>query len=1045
MNRSFVRNLEAVLAFSLSCAAFAETYTWIGTSGGSWNDPSNWSVDEQAAAVAAIPGAGDTAAISGVSSIVVDSDAAIGGLTLTGSTELTLSGTGKLALGQAETVFNVARALSVYCELTGSGKLVKRGAGNLGLYAANTFTGGFLGDGEGGDVYLFNGDAFGMGKVLINHNTINILAQTAMTVTNDIAFTGKTTDHNGSIQVKTSSIVNFTGTVDFSSASYARLVSNNHAPHIGNLVLKKAGVTAGYSDQCITSGNWFFDGNISGYGVIACDSAFTHTYNTSGNEFHLDFFNNSNAKTATCNAENVFGEQTQIRFYPATAATHKLELNGYDQQIEGFVTASGTPTYNCAIASTSKSATLTVRGAENQSFFGKITGGAGIRWAPTGAYTLTLDAPDSDTTGMLIASNGTLAVTGASAFKNVCGIEVYADSTLSFAAGAKLNTRLTTLVLQDGATFSVADGIELTVVDYYAVDSDGNRTLQPADTTYDLGNGVTVKTAHKEIPTVEATWTAGGGDDTLTSTAANWDKAVDLTAGGLVATFAETGVRATVDGAVKFKGLVLDAPGITSGNNTFYFEPKDAAAAINLYEGGIVERTPTTGGRTYDILTPLSAVTDQLWDLPSPVSKSVLFLRKKFVLGDSCRLEIRGGGTDCGRVTFEGPAGEINGTLVVTGANVVVKGEAWKNAGDHGKVDFWDRPYDSANMTFNNAVIGAEMEFHQMMATESQYGMDFPLVFAANTTNVFNGKIVAQGSQYLRFKCPATSRIVFAGGMEYLSYYPVFSDPGYFVVTNEPVKVNGWWHEKDGNTVLAVSGNCIAIGGGTGFGCSAPSNTGNGITLGGTATMTIACDDAFVGNSWVHIGGTAKFDLGGHDVHIGNVRDYGGKGSLGSRFTSATPAVLTVSQLADMTCVAAFTGAAGIKKLGGKTLSMLAASTSTGTVEVVEGTLDFAAAASWQKASSVTVSGGTLKVASSSVFGKKTDVRLTGGALDLAAGVNQPVADLYLNGSESPAEIGLWGAADNTSVPASHRTSLITGSGVLSVRGRHPGILVIVR
>lgn len=193
-------------ALALLCpAAFAgETYTWKGTSGGSWNEPSNWSVGGQTAT--GLPSASDTAAISGVASIIVNSDAEIGGLTLTGSTGLTLSGNGKLTLGQAETVFNVAPKLTVSCELTGSGKLIKRGAGDLELKAANTFTGGFLGDGKGGDVHLYNSDAFGKGKVLINHNTINIYTEAAITVTNDITFTGTDQDTTGSIYVKAAGV-----------------------------------------------------------------------------------------------------------------------------------------------------------------------------------------------------------------------------------------------------------------------------------------------------------------------------------------------------------------------------------------------------------------------------------------------------------------------------------------------------------------------------------------------------------------------------------------------------------------------------------------------------------------------------------------------------------------------------------------------------------------------------------------------------------------------------------------------------------------------
>lgn len=113
------------LALAASVATFrlaAETYYWIGSSGGEWADGTNWSLSEGGAAANAYPTASDDAAIPSDASIAISSGNAnvanltLGGdVTITGSTEISISTrNGKTA--------GLYGNMLVYSSISGTGK-----------------------------------------------------------------------------------------------------------------------------------------------------------------------------------------------------------------------------------------------------------------------------------------------------------------------------------------------------------------------------------------------------------------------------------------------------------------------------------------------------------------------------------------------------------------------------------------------------------------------------------------------------------------------------------------------------------------------------------------------------------------------------------------------------------------------------------------------------------------------------------------------------------------------------------------------------------
>lgn len=132
-------------------------------------------------------------------------------------------------------------------------------------------------------------------------------------------------------------------------------------------------------------------------------------------------------------------------------------------------------------------------------------------------------------------------------------------------------------------------------------------------------------------------------------------------------------------------------------------------------------------------------------------------------------------------------------------------------------------------------------------------------------------------------------------------------------------------------------------------------------------------------------------DLCGHTHRIGA---FAPLASLdGGDVWSELPGTLEIGTDADSCVTYPFKGAAGLRKLGAGTLVITnVVCTSTGTVEVVAGTLKFANASktscNWQTASKVILTGGTLVLDTAARLGRKADFYVADGKVELAEGLH---------------------------------------------------------
>jgi hypothetical protein len=163
--------------------------------------------------------------------------------------------------------------------------------------------------------------------------------------------------------------------------------------------------------------------------------------------------------------------------------------------------------------------------------------------------------------------------------------------------------------------------------------------------------------------------------------------------------------------------------------------------------------------------------------------------------------------------------------------------------------------------------------------------------------------------------------------------------------------------------------------------------------------------------------------------------------------TSDSPATLHMGGPAynndEITNLVSFTGAANFSYEGTAYLMHNTASTSTGTVQVANGTFALGPSGSWTNATAAIVTGGTLKLENGESFGRGTDMELAASGATVALDYDglMRMNLLYVGGQKKPA--GVYGAVGNSAVPASNQLSCFTGTG--RILFGQCGTLVIVR
>lgn len=689
----------------------------------------------------------------------------------------------------------------------------------------------------------------------------------------------------------------------------------------------------------------------------------------------------------------------------------ELDLNGFSQNLKCALEQTSAET---KITSSSGTPVLLLSGNNDDTEIkGKISGSVSICWNPNDSTkTLTLSGGVCDTTGTLIASNGVIAIA--------------ADTTFA-AAGFDLEGGRLSVAGSSVVTFAsgIVNGVPVESGYYTGTGMRGKRV-----DWLDATCVVMVGSGGEPGETVEASWNGTGEMSVL----ANWQGAAELPplAEGSVLMKVEGGTSATVDRPYWIRGIDISAA-VKSFSLT-------GTTPIWLGSLGIVAEEGAHGA--YSLSCPVEAAIAQSWKIGGG---NTLDVNAPLSGGASIDIDNRSA-----TVTFNASSSDYAGNMTVTSGTVFVKAD--------------------------NALGGPVGTTFITNATPKFYGTiqsrNLLLSGAANfetkTTNVFNGAVESLSSAAIDAN---GGKVVFAGGLTTPGVSEFTWKGGCIVITNKIVNA------KNGGRINLTGGEIHFF---TSYNVL---NSGQQAWISGSDTkiythVPYALNGGMFGLACNRAGGST-IDLCGCDQHFSSLQcgrgnnvtsglsmgEYWKKSTQPGYIRSDAPALVHVSDSSNRTNPSSshspsstnwayFVGQAGISKDGSyKGLWLNQECMSSGTVQVTNQKLYFSkkfvdaqgndyGTGSWPNAAKAIAKGsGTLVFEHSKAIGKKTDVIIEeSGKVQLDADVNQRCADLYFGDEKQ--ELGTWGSLESA---AMHKDARFTGTGVLTVRGQHPGLLLLFR
>lgn len=747
--------------------------------------------------------------------------------------------------------------------------------------------------------------------------------------------------------------------------------------------------------------------------------AVTVNFAVSGNTASTFYF--YNGATVQCQANDVFASPVSIG--NALSVNHNgiIKLNGYSQTtITSFSTAKrdggDSALYFPRIQSSSK-AQIVLQGDQ------QVDGGvlrfllqdyAGFCWNPSDGKTVILSTEAQTTKGDLGVLNGTMKLVDGATFTQMDTLTVGATGILDIEEGSGAGFCAKKLVLQEGASLVLGKDVALTVdaatlgmtpltAGKSYCGSDGPAGMTRLDNITGAGY-VTVRIPLE--PTSTALWDAGAGSDTSIGTAANWqgDVVPDLTSGGTLAQFAE-GSAVLVNRDVWLNGL-----DVTMNSGDFAING-NGGCGMALYGHGI-DIVAGTSARAVTVSVPLDIGQSQTWK----------------VSGTGDKLCFTGGltGLPSAVATLSG-----YGAVGLEGSATYAGEVRVSQSGSVG----------ASRFVLANADLAGSLTIQTASTTFSDFYSNGDRSAAASRSSIVRGKTMLNaGGLYLRFQ----GLMTFAGGLSLAG--PVYlCENGRYVITNAPISATQavtWFSDSATTTELWAEDNWInlILYNGARVFCNTPGalNGHGGLILG-----TNAFDMDRRGSLWM----TGDQSVASFTTYVAR------HGSRGEEITGEGLATLTTADATDRDHYAIFKGGASYRQTGTGHARFFKSSTSTGTVEVVAGTLTFENATnglyrcvvgqkdyeiaseggSWSNAVSIAVGGGdapaTVRVLHNGTFGRSAKISIgTNGTLHLAAGVVEKVGSLIVNGVDVGA--GLYGSPTSS---AMNKLDCITGDGILRV------------
>lgn len=643
-------------------------------------------------------------------------------------------------------------------------------------------------------------------------------------------------------------------------------------------------------------------------------------------------------------------------------------------------------------------------------FTGRFYKKAGLIWNPSSANAeFVFSKAVSDTSGELHVSNGVLRVANGASFTALSKLTVATGASFVIEAGSGGGFSAKEIELGTDVKLDLAEGVMLscgalsaggTSVDGGFYSSAERPGVKAAD--WISGNGIVYVNDGSDAPVTPsaATWT-GGGADTLVTNASNWNGTLpDLTSGGLTATFGVDGGTATFASFLRerFGGLVFP--------NAFTLASAVDGAAFVL--GGDMS---LSGGKV-TVGCPFYLTTGQTWTVPSGATLEITA-----PVGDlSCKgVLLTGGGTVDFKATnaFTCDMMLTNGVYTFTGDDAL---------GGPGGTTGADTRY--AHLHFKTGVYRRDLSMFHSGAADS-----YPVVYIDDGANViFDGIFKKTG--YETLQVGKNSTVTFNGGFDVSGCNSLFGLGNSTIVVDKVPMQNG------DRLYLQEAAKPVTLEFRVG------NNKVNGF-LGNWSCgrMNLRADNAFANGTIGQLNGSFVMDLcgGNHNMSV-----LVGKGGT---VTSERPGMLHLiadstlqswdgGATAGRTNKTVFAGLAGFSKEGTThPHTLAAASSSSGTVQVVAGTLTFmksgTTVGSWLNASNVVVKGGSLVLEHGKAFGKQVVMDLNeAGKLQLNAGVTVRCAQLFENGVEATAA-GTYGS---TASAAQHKDDrFFSGTGILKV------------
>ena len=709
---------------------------------------------------------------------------------------------------------------------------------------------------------------------------------------------------------------------------------------------------------------------------------------------------------------------------------------------------------------------------ETQTFSGCLAGNLQFQFRPSAARTFVFRKGISTTTGAMTIATGTVRVTDGASFPNVSSVTINTGAMMIEEDGAAAFPKAA-FQLYNGGKIGAAVGCRVAVKSVKNHDTvygagiykrTGSTLPEGTEATWVAGDGLVVVGSPAEAAAEAVTWTGAANDGGLVSSAANWSTPPQSLTDGSASITANIGNYAhfLADSDAWVKGFSFAkthfALGATEGKE------------LRIGSGGFAN--PGNGEIYVGFASAPGDVVlaaDQTWN---PGSGHIIINGPVKTLGGA-KLTVAGAGTTQLRLNAATP--NWNNSVLVT--NMIVQfneSNAFGSTKGNPVTIFHNGQANSP--TFAN---GVEVNRPLVLADRSVASQGrTTITIPANATVTFNAPVVTSNRTEVAFVSGAGSRAIFND--LFMSRNNVYASGSGTLVFNGPFHTcfrfypNGFTGTIElystGNRFNGLMGDYWTAG-------TIKTMVPYAFTAQNPRRVTTTSDatnnpiDQDTRSLLSMKGETATLDLCGNDQIFGDM--FASSGII----TSETPATLymdfTATVVTEYTTgwksradKATYTGAVNYSKWGALPRWFMADSTSTGIVEVAEGTITFCsgtvnpvdmnpggtacnydtpARGSWRKASAVVIKGGTMVFEHSESVGRKTDVIFQKmnnayGKLKLESGVRQQVRDLFVDGVRLPS--GLYGATAGTGVTV--RTDLFAGTGILEVTGGQ-GFMFIVR